>query len=255
MKNVTIFGLLLVLVLAGWWANRNFNYPYPAPLNIVTEKTQSLDFAGLLFGMRRLFADVVWIQTLQYYGGSGWQDKVSEEDYSKYEKDTKKKGEYGRYRYFLDMCRRCVRIDPYFKYVYGFGGASLAWNLTRYDEALELLNEGIEHNPQYYPYHLYAAAIVFSKEGKFENVIKNLEIAAKYPDCPFEIKLILGNIYNKYGRYDDAVDIWLDIYFTERNAGRKEKAKENLIEIITEKKISQKSFEKIKEKIGNIETQ
>jgi tetratricopeptide (TPR) repeat protein len=245
MRNFTILILLFVLLVLGWWTNKNFKYPYPAPVNIVTEKTKSIDFAGFLFGMRRIFADINWIQTLQYYGGGGWEEKVDEDKYLKYIKDDRKKVEYGRYKYFLDMCRRCVRIDPYFKYVYLFGGASLAWNLTRYDEALELLNEGMEHDPQYYPFHLYAAAIVYSKESNVENVIENLEKAVKYPDCPFEVKLILGNIYKKQGRYEDSAKIWIDIYFTAKLDSRKNKAKENLIKLIKEKKISPEFLEKI----------
>lgn len=246
MRNVLIVFLLLVLALTGWWANKNFNYPYPAPVDIVTEKTLPLDFAGFLFGMRRIIADIMWVQTLQYYGGGGWEDKVSDKKYLKYEKDDKRKGEYGRYRYLLAMCQRCVRIDPYFKYVYAFGGASLAWNLTRYDEALELLNEGIEYNPQFYPFHLYAAAIIYLREEKAVDMIKKLEEAVKYPDCPFEVKLILGNIYTKYGRYEDSANIWVSIYKFSKLEDRKEVAKQKLIKFITEKKLSEKFLEEIK---------
>ncbi|HAX62413.1 MAG TPA: hypothetical protein DCX95_07680, partial [Elusimicrobia bacterium] len=144
------------------------------------------------------------------------------------------------------MCQRCVRIDPYFKYVYAFGGASLAWNLTRYDEALELLNEGIEHNPQFYPFHLYAAAIIYMREGKAVDMMNKLEEAVKYPDCPFEVKLILGNIYTKYGRYEDAANIWVNIYYTAKLEDRKNGAKQKLEKLIAEKKLSEKFLEKIK---------
>lgn len=239
----------MILAMVGWWANRDFSYPYPPPVNIVTEKTTPLDFAGLLFGMRRISSDVNWIQTIQYYGGGGYEDEVDEEQYKKYADDPKKKGEYGRYRYFLDMCRKCVRIDPYFKYVYAYGGTSLAWNLTRYDEAAELLSEGIEHNPDFYPFHLYAAAIVFFKEGKYEKVIEKLEEAVKYPDCPFEVKLILGNIYNKYGKYEKAAEIWVDVYFTAKKTHQIETAKEKIIKLITAKKISPAFLDKLSQKM------
>jgi len=237
MRSFVIVLLLLVLALTGWWANKNIYYPYNAPTNIVTEKTTPLDFFGFLFGMRRIIADVMWVQTLQYYGGGGYEDVVSVQEYRKHENDVRKEGEYGRYRYLLAMCQRCVRIDPYFKYVYAYGGASLAWNLTRYDEALELLKEGIEHNPQFYPLQLYAAAIVYQKAGNAVDMIKKLEEAVKYPDCPFEIKNILGNIYIKYGRYEDAAKIQVDIYSTEKNIDRRESAKRKLVQLVTEKKI------------------
>ena len=244
-RSIIILLLLSVLFCSGWWANKNFTYPYPPLKDIATEKTMSTDFIGFLFGMRRIFADVCWIQTLQYYGGGGWEDFISEEEYAKYADDPKRKGEYGRYRYLLDMCRRTVNIDPYFKYVYSFGGASLAWNLTRYDEGLELLNEGIKHNPNFYPFHLFAAAIIYWKQGEFENVMENLEKALKYPDCPFEVKLILGNIYDQQGKYEKAANIWVDIYLTERIESRKEKAKSNLLKYFALKKIPPEYLDKI----------
>ena len=246
MKKLIIVLSLLVMVISGWWANRNFSYPYPAPTNIITEKTKPIDFLGLLFGTRRIIADIMWVQVLQYYGGIGWDDRVSEEEYRKYERDERRKVDYGRYGYFMAMCQRCIKIDPYFKYVYMFGGASLAWNLTRYDEALELLSIGMKHNPRFYPFHLYAAAIVYSKEGKATDVIKKLAEAIKYPDCPFEVRLILGNIYTKNGKYEDAANIWIDIYLTTKLEDRKEGAKRKLIKLISEKKLSENFLEKIK---------
>ncbi|MBN1384677.1 MAG: tetratricopeptide repeat protein [Elusimicrobia bacterium] len=243
--DLIILSLFIVLALNGWWVDKNFDYPYPPPVNIVTEKTAPLDFAGFLFGMRRIVADVNWIQTIQYYGGGGYEDEVTEEEYKKYADDPKRKGEYGRYRYLLDMCRKCVRIDPYFKFVYAYGGTSLAWNLTRYDEAIELLNEGIENNPDFYPFHLYAAAIVFFREGKFEKVIEKLEEAVKYPDCPFKVKLILGNIYNKQGKYEKAANIWVDVYFTAKKTDEIETAKYKLTKLITQKRISQEFMDEL----------
>ena len=42
----------------------------------------------------------------------------------------------------------------------------------------------------------------------------------------------------KQGKYEKAAKIWVDIYLTQRIEGRRERAKNNLIKLITEKKIS-----------------
>ena len=244
---MSIVLLVFFAASAGWFANRNFFYPYPAPTNMVLDNSKPIDFAGYLLGMRRIFADITWIQTLQYYGGTGSDDMVSEEEYKKYATDKSRKGEYGRYSHLLKFCKKTVGFDPYFKYVYLFGSASLAWNLNRYDEALDLLNEGIQYNPTYYPFHLYAAAIVYSKEGNAEKMIENLETAVRYKDCPFEVKLILGNFYMKNGRYEKSADIWLDVYKTDPDAKNRARVKEKLIKLIEQKKLSVEYARKIAE--------
>jgi len=239
MRKILLIALLVFgAASVGWFAGRNFNYPYPAPTNMVFYNSKPVDFAGFLLGMRKIFADITWLQTLQYYGGGGFEDIVSDEEYKKYAADKDRKGEYGKYSHLLELCRKTVGFDPYFKYVYLFGSASLAWNLTRYDEALDLLNEGIKYNPTYYPFHLYAAAIVYSKEGNAEKMIENLEAAVRYKDCPFEVKLILGNFYMKNGRYEKSADIWLDVYKTDVNAKNRTRAKEKIIKLIEQKKLS-----------------
>ncbi|OQA92161.1 MAG: Tetratricopeptide repeat protein [Elusimicrobia bacterium ADurb.Bin231] len=231
-NGLRIIFLILCLYLIGKFAYSRYDFPYAGAGDIAGYDMQPVDFAGFALGMRRIFADITWIKTLQYYGGEGYDDIVAGESYKKYENDPHRRGEYGRYSRFLDMCRKTVKFDPHFTYVYLFGSSSLAWNLTRYDEALELLNEGIEHNPHYYPFHIYAAAIVYAKENNYARVIEKLELAVKYPDCPFEVKVILGNIYEKNGRFADSAEIWLGIMENSRNKAHIARAQKKLQELL-----------------------
>ena len=187
--------------------------------------------------LRRIFADISWIQTLQYYGGGGTEDIVADGEYKKNSDGKDIKGEYGRYSHLLELCQKTTAFDPYFTYVYLFGSASLAFNLSRYDEALELLGRGIKYNPNYYPLHLYAAAIMYYKEGDTGKMLENLEAAAEYSDCPFEVKLILGNIYMKNGLYEKAAGIWLKVYKTDAEPKHRALAEQKLLKLIEQRKL------------------
>jgi tetratricopeptide (TPR) repeat protein len=148
-------------------------------------------------GMRRLAADIAWIQTLQYYGTHEAEQTEEEE--------TSGGGTYGR---FLDYCRRVTRIDPFFTYVYYYGGGVLGWNLNRLDEAEAFIREGIERNPKEWRLQKYLAAMAYERNHDVAALTQFLEAFVTEPDCPNLLRSLLANIYKREGRRADAVRIW-----------------------------------------------
>lgn len=167
------------------------------------------DFSGILLGLRRLTADIAWISLLQYYGG---HEKFEDEEEGHHHDFGG-----GNYPALQKMVRRVVRLDPSFHFAYLVGGGALAFNLNRPKEGLEILEEGIRWNPTYWRFRLYVGAIIYKQEGKFDEMIKLLEDAILYPDCPTMIKSILANIHKRNGNYRRALEIWLDVYENERS--------------------------------------
>jgi tetratricopeptide (TPR) repeat protein len=156
------------------------------------------DFGGIVLGVRRLAADVAWIQTLQYYG-------TAEEGASEFENENG----IGKYPKFLAYCQRVARIDPHFTYVYYYGGTALGWNLGRLDEAEQLLREGIQNNHQEWRLPQYLAALAYQKNHDPAQLILFLEGYVSQPDCPNLLRALLANLYKKEKRYKDAIRIWL----------------------------------------------
>ena len=219
MKDCSRTGAItLVLLFTGsiflsYRLNLIFRFPFPPVNHLIFEigdefsKMSSLerplgseggyrDFAGVLIGMRRLTADIAWISVLQYYGmhemahtGSGMGD----------------------YPALKKMVLRVVRLDPSFHFAYLYGAGSLAFNLNRPQEALELLEEAVHYNPTFWKFRLYIGAIVYKQKGKFDDMIRLLEDAIRYPDCPVLVKSVLGNIYKERENYKRSLEIWLDI--------------------------------------------
>lgn len=161
------------------------------------------DFGGLLLGMRRLMADVGWVSVLQYYGSHETMEGVHEYG-------------AGRYPGLKKLILRVVRLDPSFHFAYLYGAGSLAFNLNRPEEALEILKEGIRRNPTYWRLRLYLAAIIYKQKGRFDDMIALLEDAITYPDCPVMIKSILANIVKERGNYVRSLEIWIGIAEIER---------------------------------------
>lgn len=252
-KRAPIFIFLLsslsVLILLGTVVSQVFSYPYPKIKISPISNYAATDMCGVLFGARRLAADIAWVQLLQYYGSP--EEPLDQEtefklswDMTKFlfgipleKEESHKPGvpeqehehyhapiEGGNYPELYSNCLRVAELDPFFSYVYLYGAGALAWNLKRPDEALKLLEAGIEdiemfnpnitkdlHHP-FWQYNLYISAIVYSKTGKYDEMTALLETAVKEAGCPNLMKAILANIYQKSGSPAKALKLWLDIY-------------------------------------------
>jgi hypothetical protein len=229
------------MLLAG-----GFVYPYghiqPSPL----PKYALMDLSGAMAGARRLGADIAWIQLLQYYGSTETPvDKDAEYQLScdmvKYlfgqkvsekgeEDGCSEEGHFhpnlqgGVYQDLYRHCQRVVQLDPFFSFAYLYGAGSLGWNLNRPDEAIELLRSGISNmenykaeitkDPRqpYWQFHLYLAALTYTKTGESDKMRELLETAVLQPECPNMVKVLLANIYQKDSLFLPALKLWLGIY-------------------------------------------
>jgi hypothetical protein len=193
-KSAAIFiALLAVLVVSQIQMRRLYAPPFP-PLNqLIASKYTFQDAAFVATGFRRLGADVAWIQLLQNMGNFGAAKEFGE-DYPQLKADT----------------LRITRIDPYFRKAYLFGAATLAWirPINRPAEALEVLQEGIHYNPQYWQFRMYVAGIGYKVSNQFDKMVGMLEDAVQQPDCPTMVKSILANAYKQQGHYADAINVW-----------------------------------------------
>ncbi|OGR93097.1 MAG: hypothetical protein A2992_08830 [Elusimicrobia bacterium RIFCSPLOWO2_01_FULL_59_12] len=203
--RVTMPMLLLTAALTGsllTYLSKHFRNPYPPmPLSLQGSKTELQDVLGVTLGIRRLAADLAWIQTLQYYG----TPEPGQTDFAFH-------NGMGVYADFLDHCRHVSRIDPYFTYVYYYGGSVLGWNLNRLSEAEQLLREGIAHNPTEWRLPQYLAGLAYQKNHDSANLMKFLESITKDPECPLLMQALLANLYKKQHRYVEALRMWERIY-------------------------------------------
>lgn len=246
---IVIVACLSASILLSLLVLRVFSYPYPQIKIAANSKYAVIDMCGVMFGARRLAADIAWVELLQYYGSPERPlDKDTEFDLSwdmtKYlfgiplvkdggrgaVGDKKPKQEHhtdfnaGKYADLYQNTLRVTELDPFFSYAFLYGAGALAWNLDRPEEAIKLLKAGIVsverfspdiskdvHHP-FWQYHLYLSAIIYKKAGKFTEMTTLLETAVKQPECPNMVKAILANIYQKEGVEIKALKLWFEIY-------------------------------------------
>lgn len=178
------------------------------------------DLFSVVSGLRRLGADIAWIDLLQYYGTPedlSVEEKLhhSLESLSSvfgWELECHHSFEGGLYPELLSYCQRIVRLDPNFLYAYQFGAASLAWNQNRTEEAILLLKEAIKKHPQEEIFPMYLAAIVYRKELKEKEFLDLLLDIAEKPQTPNIVKVIAANFMEKQKKYLIAWRLWLSVW-------------------------------------------
>ncbi len=201
-ESLFVFSVLGTIVCA----TRLDRIPEPyAPLSasLSTSLSQLNDFVGITLGMRRLSADLAWIDTLQYYG-------TEEAGASEFQSENG----LGRYNGFIDHCRRTIKIDPHFSYVYYYCAGALGWNLNRLNEAEALLREGIRDNPTEWRMPQYLAAMAYQKNHNIDQLTTFLAVFVQDPNCPNLVRALLANLYAKSKNYAAALRIWFQILDT-----------------------------------------
>jgi len=217
-----LFLTFLVVFLSNQITN-NLKYSFPPLTELILDSGK--DLSTLLFGMRRLGADMAWISVLQYYGAAEAEEKEGTEFGS------------GNYPSLKKLTLRTVRLDPSLHYATLYGAGALAFNLNRPEEAIEILQEGISRHPQYWKFQLYLGAILYKQKGKFDSMIHLLEDAIKYPDCPTLIKSILANIYKENGNTLRSLQIWIEVY-EGKDESYREKSSQQIEELKKKLKIN-----------------
>jgi len=186
-------------------AANHYTEPFPPlAVSLSSPVARLSDFACIAMGFRKLAADIAWIQTLIYYGT---------EERAANSEEIEQGG--GSYPLFLAYCQRVARIDPYFEYVYYYGGGVLGWNLNRPEEAEELLKEGIKANPKEWRFQQFLAGLAFQKNHNINVLTQFLEGFVEQSDCPNLLRALLANIYKKQKRYSEAIRVWKIVYETQ----------------------------------------
>ena len=176
------------------------------------------DAAMAAAGLRAAAADLAWIELLQYTAG-GLPDV------------TDRPG--AEFDHVKPLTERVVRLDPSFSRAYLYGAGVLGWfkNLQRYDDAVDLLQEGIRNDPGQPLYAEYIAALAFQKRGDTGRMLAILEPLADDPASPVIMREILANLYKTKGEFSRSLAIWESILDDDSQASERPRARLQINEI------------------------
>lgn len=170
-----------------------------------TERDERLYFPSGTFlvesslGFRAAFADYLWFRFIQYFGS-----------YAKGHHDL---------RYFDVLLRSITRLDPRFIEAYHFGSL-VAWSEEGdFEKAVDILKQGIVHNPDTAELPFQVAFIYYVFYREFELAAFWFETAAKCRDATDRESRFAA--FARYKAGDDRVSLalWRDL---ERNSTSRE---------------------------------
>lgn len=118
--------------------------------------------AKVSFGMTNAIADVLWLETIQYYGGGDPKD---------------------RYRKLPALMKTINALDPKFTYPYSFAGLVLP-NEGFVDEALSILTDGEKIQPSNWEIPYSEGTIYFINKKDHAKAAEAYARAAKIPGAP-----------------------------------------------------------------------
>jgi tetratricopeptide (TPR) repeat protein len=134
-----------------------------------------LQFSSL--GNETLMADLLWLQTIQYYG-----DRVSKSKVSPF-----------LYRYFDAI----TSLDPDFISAYLFAGYVMGDEPDLRDDAVKILHKGMRLNPENWqlPYQLAMFYHLYFKDA--QKAAETFELVSRIPQAPAIAKSLAAQLYRK----------------------------------------------------------
>lgn len=225
---------------AGAVSASSYRSPFPPPSEMRPPLSGAAgDMLALALGARRIFADLWFVRLMQYYGTrelpSGTEGLGEGHDAHRHSMDAQgqvhcehgKDFGKGDYPLFLPLARHVLEVDHSFTAAGLYGAASLAFNMGRPDEALQLIDYGSSRSRDW-KYLIVKAAIGYSNASDPAAVAKAIEPLLTEPDCPVMLKQLSAFLNKKIGNYAAAAVIYSDILATSRDPFYVENARREL---------------------------
>lgn len=169
--------------------------------------------AKLLPGFEGVMADLYWLRAVQYYGGQSAFNEGS------------------RFELLEPLITITTTLDPRFLFAYRYGAIFLAetWPVGagRPDAAVQLLERGIDHNPDAWQLYWDLGYMRYLFLGDAEGGAATLLEGAKKPGGPEWLRSLAGRIQAESGNLATARAIWAQLYETTQGAMR-DNARANL---------------------------
>ncbi len=176
---------------------------------------------GAALAYDELFADYLWIKAIVYFGDHFQTDKS--------------------YKWLYHLLDIISTLDPYFEYVYEFGGVALAYWAKDISHSIKLLKKGMINVPKTHkrywtiPFFLGFNYMYYKKD--FATAARYLEEATKYPEHPRYLPLLVARLYSNARDPEIAIKFLQEIYRSTENEEAKKNLMKRIKEVIVERDI------------------
>jgi len=168
---------------------------------------------ALLSGFRGVVADFVWIG-----GHQAWEDQV-----------------WYKLREAIELA---VVLQPHSISFWDLGSWHMAWNAsyaesvnTKYHNKAvrekiqkewiqagkQFLLDGIKNNPDTYELYFRLGWLIYQKENDPLGAVPWFEKAATYPEAPLYVGRMIGHMYEKAGKMQEAYGVWKRLWLVDHD--------------------------------------
>jgi tetratricopeptide (TPR) repeat protein len=162
-----------------------------------------IDQASL--GYRNLAADLLWVKTVQYYGGY----RLGKNDLA----------------LFSHLVEVITDLDPQFTFAYLFGGLVIAEDLGYFEEGVAFIKKGIENNPAdwWLVFELGFLNYVYARD--YATAAHYFQLASRLPEADEIAKRFAAFVAAKAGHTETSIAMWEELSRTSDNPYIRDMAK------------------------------
>ncbi len=183
--------------------------PYPSG-PVLTTSPRSVKLLSL--GYDQLFADLIWLQLIQYAG----------------DRDALKQGGYGRVEEFIN---NLVALDPHFIKAYWFAAFLIGGEAGKPAAATQILEKGIASNPNDWDLPFIAGVNQYLYAHNEVAAARYYRMAAKFPQAPKWLSRQADILETHIPAFIKQINVWTNIYDSAEDPNTKERAKNKLCEL------------------------
>ncbi|HZU44285.1 MAG TPA: hypothetical protein VE994_16530 [Terriglobales bacterium] len=170
-----------------------------APVQEVLYINSSSALRRMSLGYTGLLADIYWTRAVQYFG--------------------RKHHEYSmEYKLLYPFLNITTDLDPQLTVAYEFGSIFLAQKPPEGagmpDEAVKLVEKGIQHNPNYWRLYYELGFIHYTERKDYEAAARAFEAGSKVPGAHPWMKLLAARMAERGGDIETARFLWTKTYET-----------------------------------------
>ena len=191
-EKMVFFAAMVLLALGTVHTQKNIDrYPFNAQESILYLPSGQY-LKPLALGYNEMFADLLWIKTISYFGSHFMADK--------------------EYPWLYPMLTLIIDLDPRFDFPYYFGGIVLSLEANQVNNANQILARGIESYSEKWEYPFYIGVDHYYREGDPKQALPFLERAATLPGSPEFLKSLIGSLYLKTEGREHALAFFREAY-------------------------------------------
>jgi len=163
---------------------------------------------GISLNFNEILADIIWIRSVRYI-------------YHHYHVDN-------QYPHLYDLLNQIVALSPHFIDVYRLGAENLFIVARETDKAIELLEKGIENNPDEWILYYKLGQCYHLGKNDLEKGLYYYTIASRIPGAPPFISREVADLRALTGEELIVYKMWERLYSTTRMKNLRQAAKERM---------------------------